>query len=160
MKVDYNIAANKALLARASQILAFNRLYFTEQDARMMTVICIAESSGFLDMIGPIFKVTADDIAKGFTGAPNTGLYVGNADGSVDVSAWQINKAPEGLDPQEYAAMAYELWKKRGWQPWVQFRRRDQIKDWSLWEAIVADAASFTTEPVRYVEASKFRKKK
>jgi hypothetical protein len=144
--VDWTRPANRGLLARASTMLAYNRLQpWPESVAREMTVVNLAEANGYVDVIGPVRR---DD----------QGLYVGNDNGTVDVSGWQLNGAVEGLTPPEYAKQAYSLWAKRQFRPWVAYKNRASNSNWILFTAIVDEAARLNTLPTRWAEAAKRRR--
>lgn len=156
LKIDWTKPDHRALVVRAAAVHAVNaRMPWTADDAVTMTTICLAESSGFMGIIGPVRKATAAELAAGL--ASPAGLMVGNANGTVDVSAWQINGAPEGLAPDAYAKRAYDLWKRRGWQPWVAWRNRATNPQWPLFEAAVAAAVKLTTLPPKWAEAAAYR---
>lgn len=149
---DWKRDDHRGLLVRAGQSLALNREAFNEADARMMTVINLAEANGFVRMIGPIYRAKAGDPW------PVGTLYVGNANGTVDVTGWQLNGVDEKVTLAGAVKRARMLHQARGWQPWVAWRSRATNVDWPLFVAIVDEAARLSTMPARWVEAAQRRK--
>ena len=115
-------------------------------------MICMCESGGYLDCIGPFQR---DPVTKK--------LYVKlAADGKPDVSAWQHHGATEGMTAIAYAQLAYSLWRQRGWSPWVAYKRHSETPqrqaDWDFFTELVNVAADSLAMPQEWVDAAKDRR--
>ena len=162
--------------SRAAQCYEFNARYFPlALDARwpynpavMMTAINLGEFQGILRGLGPVKRLTDADKAKGFTTDSPTGLYVGNDNGSVDSTAWQINGGDPLLLPETAAYMAHKLWstsaKKDPFEHWYAYKNRnltDKSKqDWGYFLGIAAGVPGLLNMPLTWRDAQPFRKKK
>lgn len=158
---------------RAGQCYEFNSRYFPtildprwpQNPAVMMTAINLAEFQGFLRGYGPVRVLSASEKAQGYKASPN-GLYVGNDNGTVDATGWQLNGTlSANMLPEEAVKRAFALWstsgKKDPFEHWYAYKdRAKKLQDWEYFLSIATDVPNMLKLPIKWAEAQGYRKTK
>lgn len=82
------------------------------EDLVTAVAVCLAECDGFINS----YNDNTDETGKIIL-SRDVGMW------EINIPASEIGTAQEKLlyDPKTNAEAAYDLWKKRGWEPWVSY---------------------------------------